>query len=141
MESKFLVPRDLVSDLPGSFDELHIHGLEKESDEVKFTFIKKFWNHNVKWELKFFHSQDCCENVRLVDFENDLIEKSGDNEIRFLGVGISTRDANDEEIGDSCGSWTFYRVRTNLGEVFLRFLGESNGYYSTEVDYTFKKVT
>ena len=34
-------------------------------------------------------------------------------------------------------TWTFYKIETNKGGLWVRWLGESNEYYSEEVNVTF----
>lgn len=76
------------------------------------------------------HHQDCCESVRLEDICGDISDLQ-----HALVV-----DAREEvsTAGDECGesgTWTFYIIQTNKGAVTLRWLGESNGYYSEGVSF------
>ena len=74
--------------------------------------------------LEFYHCQDCCETVTLNDVEGDLNDLRGGvcNHAEVISQG-------DDEL-----LWTFYRFGTEKGSVTLRWVGESNGYYSVEVD-------
>ena len=85
------------------------------------------------WQL--FHEQDCCEYVYLADIVGEL-----DNLVGFP-VLLAEQTTNDEEDGDghkcfnkSC-TWTFYKLATIKGYVTLRWIGESNGYYSEGVSF------
>jgi len=83
-------------------------GLVKYSDEVIITTT-------CEDIYKFFHMQDCCEQVNLEDFEGVCEEP----------------DMTFEE----SHTWTFYRIETTKGDLWMRWLGESNGYYSEKVDF------
>lgn len=78
----------------------------------------------------FRHYQDCCECVYLADVTGDLDD--------LLEAEIYDAREDSErggEHGDSTYTWTFYNIRTSKGTITLRFNGESNGYYSEEVDF------
>jgi len=78
----------------------------------------------------FGHLQGCCETVYLEDVCGDLTDLVGSEILRAYEVS-----AHGETHGGDCDeTWTFYHLITAKGYVTLRFLGESNGYYSTEVD-------
>lgn len=81
------------------------------------------------------HSQDCCESVKLYDVVGD-VEDLINNPILQAEEVISS-DSNEvrgAEIYDSF-TWTFYKLATIKGSVTLRWLGESNGYYSESVSF------
>lgn len=81
--------------------------------------------------LHVYHEQDCCENVEIVDEESDDIAG---------GVVISFELVEGEsESGGDIGymTWSFVKLRTTKGDVWQRWLGESNGYYSQSVDLNF----
>lgn len=78
---------------------------------------------------KMFHYQDCCENVRIEEIIGDLED--------LLNSPITMSEEVAEEGENDWGSqtWTFYKFATNKGFVTIRWLGESNGYYSESVDF------
>lgn len=78
--------------------------------------------------LKVYHEQDCCEAVYIED--EDIDDVVG-GYIHF--VGFVEGDEPQREMWDSY-TWSFFKMDTSKGSVWLRWLGESNGYYSESVD-------
>ena len=82
--------------------------------------------------LTFYHEQDCCETVYLVD-DADVIKqlKEIKNEkLLKLEEKVVTKETEE---ADSMTS-TFYTLTTDKRVVDFRFEGISNGYYSEHVD-------
>lgn len=108
---------------------IEVQGLEQYSETVTlFTKEGKFW---------FEHSQDCCESVSLEDFTL-MGEMTG----VVMRAYESTDDATTENTGQQyleSGTWTFYRIETPRGSLFMRWLGTSNGYYSEGVDLYYEE--
>lgn len=99
------------------------YGLIFENDEFKFTFE---------------HDQDCCEHVYIADIIGDLDDLVGrpvdiievvDHDRNVTPAGVKPLEDPDSF------TWTFYKFATIKGWVDVRWLGESNGYYSEEVDF------
>lgn len=103
---------------------LNIEGLEKYSPEV----ILKLSNGN---ELVFYHEQDCCESVSLEDFEISSKSLIGS---KILDIELRSDRKNSY---DGSETWCFYNVKTTQGDLWLRFHGSSNGYYSEWVDLAY----
>lgn len=104
----------------------NIDGLKVGSDRVTFTAEDGR-------TFVMYHSQDCCESV-------DVNEIVGEPDW-LVGTPIveayeSTNSAEPKpsEYADSF-TWTFYHLATQRGFVMIRWLGESNGYYSESVDF------
>ena len=90
--------------------------------EDEMTFFLTETNY-----VRFYHSQDCCEQVYIEDVcgdLNDLVE----SEILEAEEVTQEADGNYES-----ATWTFYKFRTAKGSVTVRWLGTSNGYYSEAV--------
>lgn len=85
--------------------------------------------------LSMSHSQNCCEAVWLEDVIGDPADLIGVPLLMCEEVDSDQPEGN--EYGDVSQA-TWYKFRTNKGDVTLRWMGTSNGYYSTSVDlYTY----
>ena len=88
-----------------------------------------------------FHRQDCCENVTIDDIIGDLNDLVGVPILRAEKVSnyepTSEEDKSKEADALKWGTceWTFYKFATIKGYVDIRWFGESNGFYSTAVDF------
>lgn len=79
--------------------------------------------------FQFYHEQDCCESVDLESIEGDVENLIGSP----LTQAEESTNQEENKYGDS-KTWTFYKFATVKGYVTFRWLGESNGYYSENVD-------
>ena len=118
METKF-------TDLKGKTIK-QIYGLKKDSQIV---FIET--TDDIIY--KMYHMQDCCEHVRIEDVNGDIED--------LINSEILVAEERSEEATDvsESGTWTFYTIRTIKGSIDIRWLGESNGYYSESVDFEIVK--
>lgn len=112
-----------------------IEGLEEGSEMVSFyTASGK--------KIDMLHYQDCCEMVDLNDFECDIADVTKMEALVISATEVSESYSEGEtmppELEDaisyreSC-TWTFYKIETTQGGIWLRWLGASNGYYSEDV--------
>jgi hypothetical protein len=102
-----------------------ITGLEKYSDEVRiFTECGQ--------EYMFYHEQDCCENVDLNDYEGEAVDLTGG---LITSAEIAEGDHDKEPEYAESFTWSFYKIETSKGGLWMRWLGESNGYYGEEVNF------
>jgi hypothetical protein len=72
--------------------------------------------------LVLYHSQDCCESVDVEDVTGDPAD--------LIGALVIVAEERSGTPPGGEGTWTFYEIRTSRGDLTLRFLGTSNGYYS-----------
>lgn len=83
--------------------------------------------------LEMIHHQDCCETVYLADVVGSFEDLIGYPllEVSESIVGIAAEDYSSTA--------SYYNFRTIKASVQLRWVGESNGYYSETVDcYLYK---
>ena len=106
-----------------------ITGMAEQSEEIRIVCTDGT-------KYKFYHSQDCCETVDV----NDVVGNPED----LIGspVTMAEESTNCYERGEDpenksldSHTWTFYKFATLKGYVTIRWLGESNGYYSECVDF------
>ena len=108
------------------------------SEMLGQTFSRVFADHdavtfeNDEVRYMLYHDQDCCEHVYVEEIIGDL------EDLKNLPLLTSREDTNAEDpgtrdYGDDSHTWTFYNFATLNGYVTIRFLGESNGYYSESV--------
>ena len=88
--------------------------------------------------FRFYHNQECCEIVLIEDICGDLDDLVGSPVTQAEEV-VSEQEAEPKpsDCSDSW-LWTFYKFATVKGSVTVRWLGESNGYYSESVDLEIK---
>jgi len=84
-------------------------------------------------KFRFYHYQDCCESVYIESIVGDLSDLEGEPLLIAEEVSGEIPEAKEDEYGES-RTWTFYKFATRKGYVDVRWLGESNGYYSESVD-------
>ena len=97
-----------------------------DSDEMRFETAQGE-------RFMFAHQQDCCERVDINDIVGDLQDLVGEPLLLAEEVqGETPLDFNEREYESV--TWTFYKFATRKGYVDVRWLGESNGYYSEGVD-------
>ncbi len=98
----------------------------KNGDDV-MSFVEKSGR-----KFQLYHSQDCCERVSIDQVDGDLKDLVGNPLLQCEEV---SSDGAPKPPGDYVDSytWTFYKLATVKGYVTVKWLGESNGYYSESV--------
>ena len=111
-----------VSDMVGrTFKRVELLGSNEQ-----LIFVEE---DGTRW--RFYHDQDCCESVLIEDINGNL-EDLVDSPITIAEEASVSPD-NEGSYSDST-TWTFYKFATIKGYVDVRWLGQSNGYYSEKVD-------
>lgn len=108
---------------------VEVSGLSTGSDEVRFMCAD-----GTVWRM--VHEQDCCESVYVEDVCGDVSDLLG----TVIDARMETNSGNHPDgkvfqYDPDSFTWTFYVIQTNKGCVTIRWLGESNGYYSESVDF------
>lgn len=114
--------RSLFSELKG----LQLKSVHRYGDDV-LVFVADNGR-----EFRMDHSQDCCESVHIEDICGDLDDLIGSP---ILEAEESSNSDNPPRPTQESHTWTFYKLGTIKGSVTIRWLGESNGYYSESVDF------
>ena len=78
--------------------------------------------------LEMIHHQDCCETVYLADVVGSFEDLIG---YPILEASESFVDISTEVMSSTA---SYYNFKTVKASVQLRWVGESNGYYSETVD-------
>jgi len=87
-------------------------------------------------KFRMYHMQDCCEYVRVEDIIGDVNDLL--NSPLFMAEEVTNATEYLDNLrgsGADSSTWTFYKLATANGYVTIRWLGESNGYYSESVDF------
>lgn len=111
----------ILNDLLGH-EIVKVERVEDNCGDDEINFYRKDGN-----VVKMYHGQCCCEIVRIEDIDGDLQD--------LVGTIIEAEEVTKE--GDTewgTETWTFYKIASENGFVNIRWLGESNGYYSESVD-------
>lgn len=105
--------------------------VNENQDEIRFVTVSGD-------TYLMYHGQDCCERVGIESITGDLADLIGTPILKAEEAtsGAAPADVKPPEYGYDDGvTWTFYKLATIRGYVDIRWLGESNGYYSESVDF------
>lgn len=104
---------------------IEIDGAETESEHI---FIK--CSDNSVYVM--YHEQDCCESVQVEDICGDI------NVLLNSPITMAESVTESNNAHDDCSyTYTFYKLATVKGYVTIRWYGESNGYYSEDVNFLY----
>lgn len=79
----------------------------------------------------FNHMQDCCETVQITDINGSLASLIG----KPLLAAYSSSSIEEEGVEGIYIEWTFFHFRNVDESVTVKWEGESNGYYSVDVEH------
>lgn len=108
---------------------------EVRSDDSQVVF---FTNDGYKYYM--YHDQDCCESVYIESIVGDLQDLVGEEILVAEEVTGDTPNDYKFKYEPESYTWTFYKLASRKGYVDIRWLGESNGYYSESVSFVKQKA-
>ena len=79
--------------------------------------------------FKMEHLQDCCESVYVESIVGDI------DDVLNSPIVVAEVSTQDVDCKDGDEMWTFYKLDTVKGGITIRWNGQSNGWYSIEVDF------
>jgi hypothetical protein len=97
-------------------------------DSIKMTFSD---GTSCKW----YHRQDCCEDVHIDDINGDF------NDLIGSPIMVAECRTSEGDVGWDHETWTFYTFRGIGGSVDVKWHGSSTGDYSEEVDFEFYEAS
>ena len=128
-------------------DIFELEGLTFVSIEGKVGDYEIIFTTNNGRRFVMAHDQDCCEKVIVEDITGDMQDLIGSPIL--LAEQVTCKDEDPDEVKNSpevdreyreSFTWTFYKFATIKGYVDIRWYGESNGYYSENVDLVEHRV-
>jgi hypothetical protein len=107
---------------------LNLHGFGAGSYTICITCTD-----GTRYEM--FHILHCCENVCIQDIIGDPADIMNSPILLAEEVSSCKDPPKYKKTNSNSFTWTFYKLSTIKGSVTIRWLGESNGFYSESVDF------
>lgn len=121
-----------MREIPSKFEALVGETLVAISGCAKGSNLVEFVTKSGR-VFRMYHEQDCCEDVRVEDVVGSPFA------LLHSPMLFAREDSNDTEPEPyefaSSFLWTFYNLGTAKAVLTIRWLGESNGYYSERVKF------
>lgn len=124
IEFKDLLGKTIVKIIKYSEDQYENAYYAGVGDSIQFIL-------NDDTSYLMYHGRNCCENVNIESITGDLSDLL---DVPILVAEESISDKTEDRWGNIIEQWTFYKLATIKGYVDIRWIGQSNGYYSISVD-------
>ena len=119
------------------FEELKGKVVTKVEGAEGNSHLNFYTNDGHKYSM--YHEQNCCESVYVESIVGDLEDLVGE-EILVAEESSGDTPADSKAKPYESYTWTFYKLASRKGYVDIRWLGESNGYYSESVSFVKQKI-